>query len=235
MKTPHRFLRSNEIPVPANGTLDIPLQLTFSLQVLRGHSHRQWFTLSRAVCMCPPLQYPHFLKRGGNMLQIRVQRRKRYRNRPLGGYKTLAMGTVEMSQVYTCHHAYVCAPCAAGETISYCALWQVLQAGYVGEVQLFSGKPPQALALVTVGSLTSSPVYVEPQREGQTSTLHTHSTPTPLPPPPSQGPVMRRRMTLCSLTTAALTPTVVRGGRCTSTLPTLASTRARQPRSVPWS
>ena len=43
---------------------------------------------------------------------------------------------------------------------------QVLQAGYVGEVQLFSGNPPVPLALVTVGSLTSSPVYVEPQREG---------------------------------------------------------------------
>ena len=35
------------------------------------------------------------------MLQIRVQRRK---NRPLGGYKTLAMGTVEMSQVQTSVH-----------------------------------------------------------------------------------------------------------------------------------
>ena len=53
-----------------------------------------------AVCMCSN-QYPHFLKRGGNVLQIRVQRRK---NRPLGGYKTLAMGTVEMSQVQTNAH-----------------------------------------------------------------------------------------------------------------------------------
>ena len=33
MKTPHRFLRSNEIPLPPSGTLDIPLQLTFALQV----------------------------------------------------------------------------------------------------------------------------------------------------------------------------------------------------------
>ena len=33
MKTPHRFLRSNEIPLPLSGTLDIPLQLTFALQV----------------------------------------------------------------------------------------------------------------------------------------------------------------------------------------------------------
>lgn len=37
----------------------------------------------------------------------------------------------------------------------------------MGEVQLFSGKPPLPLALVTVGSLTSTPVYVEAQREGQ--------------------------------------------------------------------
>lgn len=33
MKTPHRFLRSNEIRLPASGLLDIPLQLTFALQV----------------------------------------------------------------------------------------------------------------------------------------------------------------------------------------------------------
>lgn len=35
MKTPHRFLRSNEIALPPSGTLDIPLQLTFSLQVVK--------------------------------------------------------------------------------------------------------------------------------------------------------------------------------------------------------
>lgn len=33
MKTPHRFLRSNEIIVPPTGLLTIPLELTFSLQV----------------------------------------------------------------------------------------------------------------------------------------------------------------------------------------------------------
>ena len=41
----------------------------------------------------------------------------------------------------------------------------VLQACYQGEVGLYSGKPPQPLATVTVGSLTSTPVYMEPQRE----------------------------------------------------------------------
>ena len=34
MKSPHRFLRSNEIEVPASGVLNIPVQLTFSLQVV---------------------------------------------------------------------------------------------------------------------------------------------------------------------------------------------------------
>ena len=33
MKTPHRFLRSNEIPLPPSGTLTVPLRLNFSLQV----------------------------------------------------------------------------------------------------------------------------------------------------------------------------------------------------------
>ena len=63
-----------------------------------------------------------------------------------------------------------------------CVAHQVLQAGYVGEVQLFSGKPPVPVALVTVGSLTSSPVYVEPQREG--SQLLCVCPPFLLPPCP---------------------------------------------------
>ena len=33
IQTPHRSLRSNELPVPASGTLAIPLKLLFSLQV----------------------------------------------------------------------------------------------------------------------------------------------------------------------------------------------------------
>ena len=58
---------------------------------------------------------------------------------------------------------------------------KVLQAGYVGEVPLFSGKPPQPLALVTVGNLTSSPVYMEPQREGTVSSLPNPSLYSPPP------------------------------------------------------
>ena len=46
------------------------------------------------------LQYPHFVKRGGNRLHVMLQRRKRYKNRAiLVGFKTLAVGSVDMSQV----------------------------------------------------------------------------------------------------------------------------------------
>ncbi|KAL8194439.1 UNVERIFIED_CONTAM: Phosphofurin acidic cluster sorting protein 2 [Gekko kuhli] len=44
-------------------------------------------------------QYPHFLKREGNQLQIMLQRRKRYKNRTILGYKTLAGGSVNMAEV----------------------------------------------------------------------------------------------------------------------------------------
>lgn len=48
---------------------------------------------------CPSPQYPHFLKREGNKLQIMLQRRKRYKNRTILGYKTLAAGAIHMAEV----------------------------------------------------------------------------------------------------------------------------------------
>ncbi|KAL5007923.1 hypothetical protein ScPMuIL_013504 [Solemya velum] len=75
MQSFKRVLRSNEIMFPPSGLLDTELDLTFSLQ------------------------YPHFLKRDGNKLQIMLQRRKKYKNRTILGYKTLAMGQISMSQV----------------------------------------------------------------------------------------------------------------------------------------
>ena len=45
------------------------------------------------------LQYPHFLKRDHNKLQVMLQRRKKYKNRTILGYKTLAIGQVNMAQV----------------------------------------------------------------------------------------------------------------------------------------
>ncbi|KAL1513885.1 hypothetical protein ABEB36_003225 [Hypothenemus hampei] len=70
-----RTLRSNELNLPSNGSLDTPLDVTFCLQ------------------------YPHFLKREGNKLHILLQRRKRYKNRTILGFKTLAEGVIRMDQV----------------------------------------------------------------------------------------------------------------------------------------
>ncbi|XP_066438566.1 phosphofurin acidic cluster sorting protein 1 isoform X1 [Eleutherodactylus coqui] len=70
-----RILRSNEISLPTGGVSETELQLTFSLQ------------------------YPHFLKRNANRLQIMLQRRKRYKNRTILGYKSLAVGVINMAEV----------------------------------------------------------------------------------------------------------------------------------------
>ncbi|KAL3287852.1 hypothetical protein HHI36_002310 [Cryptolaemus montrouzieri] len=79
MQSTKRTLRSHELTLPASGLLDTPLDLTFCLQ------------------------YPHFLKREGNKLHILLQRRKRYKNRTMLGYKTLAEGVIRMDQVLQKH------------------------------------------------------------------------------------------------------------------------------------
>ncbi|XP_021956417.1 phosphofurin acidic cluster sorting protein 1 isoform X2 [Folsomia candida] len=70
-----RTLRSNEILIPDNGLISTDLELHFSLQ------------------------YPHFLKREENRLLIMLQRRKKYKNRTILGYKTLAEGSIDMALV----------------------------------------------------------------------------------------------------------------------------------------
>uniref|UniRef100_A0A8C7FDP0 Phosphofurin acidic cluster sorting protein 2 n=1 Tax=Oncorhynchus kisutch TaxID=8019 RepID=A0A8C7FDP0_ONCKI len=52
-----------------------------------------------SVVIAVKIQYPHFLKSEGNKLQILLQRRKRYKNRTILGYKTLAVGTIDMAEV----------------------------------------------------------------------------------------------------------------------------------------
>ncbi|XP_026215109.1 phosphofurin acidic cluster sorting protein 1-like isoform X2 [Anabas testudineus] len=70
-----RTLRSNEYHLPPDGLMETDLELTFSLQ------------------------YPHFLKRDANRLHVMLQRRKRYKNRTILGYKTLAVGVINMAEV----------------------------------------------------------------------------------------------------------------------------------------
>ncbi|XP_033625262.1 phosphofurin acidic cluster sorting protein 1-like isoform X3 [Asterias rubens] len=75
MQSSKRTLRSNEIFFSQGSLVDTELDLSFSLQ------------------------YPHFLKRDGNKLRVMLQRRKRYKNRTILGYKTLAVGLINMSEV----------------------------------------------------------------------------------------------------------------------------------------
>ncbi|XP_072382137.1 phosphofurin acidic cluster sorting protein 1 [Diabrotica undecimpunctata] len=75
MQSTKRILRSNELVLTQSGVLDAQLDVTFCLQ------------------------YPHFLKREGNKLHILLQRRKRYKNRTMLGFKTLAEGIIRMDQV----------------------------------------------------------------------------------------------------------------------------------------
>ncbi|XP_053450081.1 phosphofurin acidic cluster sorting protein 2 isoform X4 [Nycticebus coucang] len=85
-----RVLRSHEIVLPPSGQVETDLALTFSLQ------------------------YPHFLKREGNKLQVLLQRRKRYKNRTILGYKTLAAGSISMAEVM--QH-----PAEGGQVLSLCS------------------------------------------------------------------------------------------------------------------
>ncbi|XP_069853521.1 phosphofurin acidic cluster sorting protein 2 isoform X6 [Dipodomys merriami] len=90
MQGSKRILRSHEIVLPPSGQVETDLALTFSLQ------------------------YPHFLKREGNKLQIMLQRRKRYKNRTILGYKTLAMGSINMAEVM--QH-----PSEGGQVLNLCS------------------------------------------------------------------------------------------------------------------
>ncbi|XP_055448792.1 phosphofurin acidic cluster sorting protein 2 isoform X2 [Psammomys obesus] len=90
MQGSKRVLRSHEIVLPPSGQVETDLALTFSLQ------------------------YPHFLKREGNKLQIMLQRRKRYKNRTILGYKTLAVGSINMAEVM--QH-----PSEGGQVLSLCS------------------------------------------------------------------------------------------------------------------
>uniref|UniRef100_A0A672FCK2 Phosphofurin acidic cluster sorting protein 2 n=1 Tax=Salarias fasciatus TaxID=181472 RepID=A0A672FCK2_SALFA len=52
-----------------------------------------------SIVIAVKLQYPHFLKRDSNCLYVMLQRKRRYKNRTIRGYKTLAVGVINMSEV----------------------------------------------------------------------------------------------------------------------------------------
>lgn len=72
----NRYLRSNEIKVtPSHGRIDLDCDISFCIQ------------------------YPHFLKRKANVLQLLIQRRKKYKNRLPGGLRDLAVGNINLSYI----------------------------------------------------------------------------------------------------------------------------------------
>ncbi|EPQ14377.1 Phosphofurin acidic cluster sorting protein 2 [Myotis brandtii] len=73
MQGSKNILRSDEILLPPGGQMKTDLALTF-------------------------LQYPHFLKREGNNLQIMLQQKQRLENQTILGYRTLAVGTIDMAE-----------------------------------------------------------------------------------------------------------------------------------------
>lgn len=71
-----RYLRSNEIKVtPNHGRIDLDCDISFCIQ------------------------YPHFLKRKANVLQLLIQRRKKYKNRLPGGLRDLAVGNINLTYI----------------------------------------------------------------------------------------------------------------------------------------
>ncbi|EHH28225.1 hypothetical protein EGK_18614 [Macaca mulatta] len=97
MQGSKRILRSHEIVLPPSGQVETDLALTFSLQ------------------------YPHFLKREGNKLQIMLQRRKRYKNRTILGYKTLAVGSISMAENRAPGLQVMQHPSEGGQVLSLCS------------------------------------------------------------------------------------------------------------------
>uniref|UniRef100_A0AAQ6A2C3 Phosphofurin acidic cluster sorting protein 2 n=1 Tax=Amphiprion ocellaris TaxID=80972 RepID=A0AAQ6A2C3_AMPOC len=83
-----------------------------------------------SVVIAVKIQYPHFLKREGNKLQIMLQRRKRYKNRTILGYKTLAVGSIDMAEVM--QH-----PTEGGQVLPLCSN-QKDMLGKVAEIWIFS-------------------------------------------------------------------------------------------------
>ncbi|GMT09213.1 hypothetical protein PFISCL1PPCAC_510, partial [Pristionchus fissidentatus] len=76
-----RSLRSNEIVLGDGGlsAIDLPLDISFTIQ------------------------YPHFLKHKSNVMQIHVQRKRKYKNRPIpGGFKSVAYGSIDLTAMMQC-------------------------------------------------------------------------------------------------------------------------------------
>uniref|UniRef100_A0A8D3AFP7 Phosphofurin acidic cluster sorting protein 2 n=1 Tax=Scophthalmus maximus TaxID=52904 RepID=A0A8D3AFP7_SCOMX len=140
--------RSGRLSFPGSGALNRPVPMNlFATWEIDGSSPNCIprlcsLTLKKLVVMreldkelisvviAVKIQYPHFLKREGNKLQIMLQRRKRYKNRTILGYKTLAAGSIDMAEVM--QH-----PTEGGQVLPLCGN-QKDMLGKVAEIWIFS-------------------------------------------------------------------------------------------------
>ncbi|KAF7710745.1 hypothetical protein HF521_009617 [Silurus meridionalis] len=140
--------RSGRVSFPGSGALNTPVPMNlFATWEIDGSSascvpRLCSLTLKKlvvlreldkeliSVVIAVKIQYPHFLKREGNKLQILLQRRKRYKNRTILGYKTLAVGSVDMAEVM--QH-----PADGGQVLSLCSNQKELM-GKVAEIWIYS-------------------------------------------------------------------------------------------------
>nr|KAF6291010.1 hypothetical protein mMyoMyo1_009390 [Myotis myotis] len=107
------ILRSHEIVLPSSGQVESDLALTFLLQ------------------------YPHFLKREGNKLQIMLQQRTCYNNRIILGYKTLATGAIHMAEVKQRLPPPPPPPPKGGQMLNLCSSFKEVSTK-VAEIWIFS-------------------------------------------------------------------------------------------------
>nr|XP_027205302.1 phosphofurin acidic cluster sorting protein 2-like [Dermatophagoides pteronyssinus] len=89
MQHSKRILRSNEITIPSSSSS--------SSSNNQSNNNNEPFDIELDLSFT--LQYPHFIKRNRNYLQIILQRRKKYKNKAILGYKTLACGLIDMVEV----------------------------------------------------------------------------------------------------------------------------------------
>ncbi|KAJ0008697.1 hypothetical protein NQD34_016112 [Periophthalmus magnuspinnatus] len=106
-----RILRSHEIVLPPSGSVETDLALNFSLQVTRSH---------------PVPTLPEAREQAAD----HASAEKRYKNRTILGYKTLALGSIDMSEVM--QH-----PTEGGQVLPLCSN-QKEMLGKVAEIWIFS-------------------------------------------------------------------------------------------------
>ncbi|KAK2568603.1 Phosphofurin acidic cluster sorting protein 2 [Acropora cervicornis] len=152
MQSSRRILRSNEIGLPSSGLVDTELDLSFSLQNCRWQNYISSQRYGQSLLCFDHPGYPHFLKRSGNNLQVMLQRRKKYKNRTILGFKTLAVGLVNMGQAVTCKIYRLKQQQAT--VLTACNLLMVLQHSVENQLKLYMKGSPVPVAQITVNSLT---------------------------------------------------------------------------------